>query len=184
MRARQKSKKKNWLLYIHGFSLIEIIIYTALIALVSIFVINSLIRVVDAYNHARAEGEVITNARGILDTVTETIAFSQEAYVPTSRFNVDLGQLSLISPAATTTGHTTSYIDFYIDGGRLWRRQEGQMAEALSAASVMVSRFRLEHIIQKFGREAVRITLTVDYSNKKFPRTITLQTSATMRGNY
>lgn len=166
-----------------GFTLIETIVYVALLGVLSVFVVNSFIQV-DLYARARAEREALANARAVLELVTKNIAQSQSVYAPTSRFNADAGQLSLMSAATSTPGHTTSYIDFWMDGGVLMMRHEGQRALALSAGSVRVTKFHLERIVQAIGREAVRMTIRVDSASAKFPASVTLNATAAIRGNY
>jgi len=167
-----------------GISLIETVVYVALLGMFAVFLANFLIQMTNTYYRARAEREVISNARLLLETLEKSIAQAQEVYSPTSRFNNDTGQLSLITPLGAQPGHTTAYLDFYLDGGRLWTRPEGQTASPISAASVRVSRLRLERIIQSFRREAVRLTLQVDAAQQKIPASITLNATVAIRGNY
>ena len=167
-----------------GIGLVEIIIYIALLGMVSIFVINSFIQIANTYQQARAEREVLSNGRLILETINKAIISSQEVYAPTSRFNDDAGQLSLITPVGATTEHITAFVDFWVDNGQLFMRQEGQGETALSAASVRINKFRMERIVQGLGREAVKITLRVDNAPSKFSASITLNSTSALRGNY
>lgn len=167
-----------------GLSLIEIIVYVALLGMVAVFVTNSLVHLVNAYNRARAEREVISNGRLLIETVTNAAAQAQEVYAPTSRFNDDAGQLSLVTSATSTPDHSTAYMDFWADNGVFLMRQEGQSQATLSAASVRVNVFRVERIVQALGREAIKFTFQVSYANAKFPTSITLHATTALRGNY
>lgn len=167
-----------------GFSLIEIIVYVALLGMAAVFMVNSFMEITAVYARARAEREVLTNARAILETVTDAIASSQSVYGRTSRFNNDAGQLSLATAAASMPAETSAYVDFWVDGGRIFQRIEGQSAVALSASSVWVSEFRFERIIQTLGREAVKATIRVDAAGTKFPASVTLNATTALRGNY
>ncbi len=166
-----------------GISLIEIVIYVALLGGVSVLIANFLIQTVNAYQRAYAEREVISNARLMLENINKSIGQANEVYAPTSRFNQDSGQLSLITQLNTTVGHTTAYVDFWVDNGRLWTRQEGGGETAISAASVRVVKFHLEQIAQGLNREAVKVTIQVD-SASRFPTSITLNSTTAIRGNY
>ncbi len=177
MRCNDKQLKR-------GISLIEAIVYVALLGVVAVFVANSLIQIVHTYARARAEREVLSNARTILERVAKQAAQAQEIYGPTSKFDTDLGQLSLVTSAISTPGHTTAYADFWSDAGAVYVRQEGAGTTMLSAASVRVSVLRFERIIQALGREAVRITIRVDSAAARFPASATLTTTTALRGNY
>lgn len=167
-----------------GITVVDMIVYIALLGLLSISIVNFMIQTLNIYERARAEREVLSNARLLMETVLQTVAESQEVYAPTSRFNDNAGQLSLVSSATTTPEHASVFIDFWVDNGRFFVRREGAGEQALSAATVRVSRFRLERIYQALGREAVRVTLQVDFANTKFPTHTVLVSTAVLRGNY
>lgn len=166
-----------------GISLIEVIIYIAILGGFSVLIANFLLQVTGVYHRARAEREVLSNARLLLETIDKTVSQAREVYVPTSRFNLDLGQLSLSTAIGVQAEHTTSYVDFWIDNGRLWTKQEGGVNTALSASSVKINKFRLERIVQGLGREAVKITLEIS-ATSKFPVISTLNMTTAIRGNY
>ena len=168
----------------NGFSLIEMVIYAALLGMVSVFIVNSFMQITNVYARARAERDVLANARATLETVTDAIASSQTVYGPTSRFNNNAGQLSLATTATSTPGETVSYVDFWVDGGRIFERIPGQSAVALSAGTARVSMFRFERIIQTLGREAIKATIRVDAASTKFPTSVTLNATTALRGNY
>lgn len=176
-RARMRARSR-------GFSLMEVVVYVAILGTISVFIVQSLAAISDVYARATNEREALSNARLVLEAVAKAAAQSREVYAPTSRFGIDAGQLSLVSAAATSSGHETGYVDFWVDRGVAMTRSEGQAPAALSASSVGISVFRFEHIQQALGREAVRITVRADSAAGKFPASVTLQTSASLRGNY
>lgn len=167
-----------------GVTLLEIVVYVALLGIISVYIANFLITVVNTYQRARAEREVLSNGRLVLETINKDIMQATEIYTPTSKFNSDSGQLSLITSIGTPPEHTTQYVDYYVDNGRLWARQEGQSAIPISASSVQITQFRLEQIEQTLNREAVTITLTLNFSQTKFATSITLHATTVLRGNY
>jgi type II secretory pathway pseudopilin PulG len=179
-------RRNKWTIYMKGnkgISIVEVIIYIAILGGLSVLIVNFLLQVTSVYHRARAEREVLSNARLLLETVNKSISPAREVYVPTSRFNTDLGQLSLSTALGAQTGHTASYIDFWIDNGRLWTRQEGGVNTALSAATVRVNKFKAERIVQGLGREAIKVTLEIS-SASKFPISTTLHMTTALRGNY
>jgi len=167
-----------------GYTLIEAIIYAALLATIAVLAVNFLLQVLNVYLRARAEREVLSNARLILETVSKAIAEAAEIYYPTSKFYKDDGQLSLITPSNALPEHTTAYVDFWINEGFMYMRQEGVGTTTLSAASVRVNKFRLERIVQGLGREAVKITLQVSNAPAKVSASTTLNSTIVLKGNY
>jgi len=170
--------------FLTGFTLLEVVVYVALLGVLSVFVVNSFMQVVNLYARARAEREALANARGMLEIIVKNVAQAQEVYTPTSRFNIDAGQLSLVTNATSTLGHTTSYIDIWTDGGAAMIRSEGAGNVTLSAGSVRVTKLYFERIVQAIGREAIRVTIRVDAAGAKFPASVTLISTAAIRGNY
>ena len=167
-----------------GISLIEVVVYVALLGMISVFVANSLIAIAGTYGRARAERDVLNNARSVLELIIKAVAQSQEVYASTSRLNTDAGQLSLVTNATSTPGHTTTYSDIWVDGGAVLMRQEGEGTLTLSASSVRVAALRFERIIQALGREAIRVSIRVETPSSRFPASATLNTTTALRGNY
>lgn len=167
-----------------GISLIEVVVYVALLGMIAVFVSNSLISIINTYARARIEREVLNNARSVLELVTKAIAQSQEIYAPSSRLNTDLGQLSFITNATSTPEHTAAYGDIWVDGGAVLMRLEGEGTLTLSAASVRAATLRFERIIQTPGREAVKVIIRVDAAGSRFPASATLNATTALRGNY
>ena len=167
-----------------GLSLIEVIVYVALLGFVLTLIANFLIQITSAYRTLDQKREAASNARLILETLRNSIEAAREVYAPTSAFNRDLGQLSLVSAEGAGAGHATRYIDFWIDNGRLWIRREGSADETISSARVQVSKLYLERIMQGFGREAVKITLVIDPLNTRVSESVTLHSTFVLRGSY
>lgn len=167
-----------------GIGLVEVIVYAAFLAIVLAFIINTLMQVVQTYQRARADREVIANGRALLETVQRVAAESFAVYGPTSRFQDDAGQLSLVTAHGAPPEHQNAYQDFYVDNNRLWFRKEGEAAYPLSAASVRVSKFYLERIMQGLARESVKVTLRVDANQGKYASSIELHAAVALRGNY
>lgn len=167
-----------------GMTIIEMTVYVGILGILAVFLTTSLLQILSSYQRVRAEREVISNARLLLESINKTIANAQEIYAPTSRFNTNAGQLSLITRIDPTPQHQTKYIDIWIDAGQLLMREEGKSAVTLSAASVSVSQFRVEHIFQGLNRQAIKLTLRVDSVNSKFNSSTTLNSTTALRGNY
>lgn len=167
-----------------GFSLIEMVVYASLLAALSVWLVTISMHMVNAYFLLRAEREVIGNARVLLESVSKNIAEASEVYAPTSRFDSDIGQLSLLTSEGAMPEHETAYVDFWVDNGRLWMRKEGQTSLVLSSTAVRVSQFRLERITQSLSHQAVKITLRIEYGRPKFTANTMLHATMALRGNY
>jgi len=163
----------------------ETVVYVALLGLTTSFFVNSFVQIASVYSRARAEREVLSNARTTLEAVTDAISSARAVYAPTSRFNTDAGQVSLVTDDDTViSGEPSVYTDFWVDGGRIFERKEGGSAIPLSASSVRVSEFRAERIVQALGRESVKMTIRMDAASDRYPASVTLNATTALRGNY
>lgn len=166
-------------------TLVEMILYIAFLGAAMVLVINFMVQVVGVYQNLRAEREVVSNARLVMERVNQAISEAREIYQPTSRFGIQLGQLSLLSRVASTTEHSAGYLDFWVDNGQLWLRSEGQGSLAVSSPSVRIDSFYLEEIAQGLNREAVKVTLRVKYySGSSSIASTTLYSTVSLRGAY
>ena len=165
-----------------GFSLIEAVLYVALLGGISVLIINFAVYTLGVHRRAWSERELVVNGRLAVDTLKRAISEAQSIYGPTSIFDSDMGQVSLVYATSTPT-HTTGYADFWLDNGRLWTRKEGSGELVLSSPAVRIVKFRLERITQAYRREAVRITIQLD-SIGTYPSSVTLNTTSVLRGGY
>jgi hypothetical protein len=156
------------------------------LGLVSVFIANNLSQIVFVFNKIRAEREVNDSARLSLERITKEIQESSSIYAPTSVFQAAFSQISLISAIDPTAEHTTTYVDIYVDNGRLYLKREGAEPLALTSDRVKVSQFRAEHIVQSLGRDAIKITFSVDYNttDARLAESATLHSTIELRGGY
>lgn len=168
----------------NGFSLLEIVIYIALLAVISVFLTQSVLSLATAYRKAQAERDVLAAGRTAMETISREVQRAKSVYQPTSVFAADAGQLSLETPLDPMSGESAAYADFYVDNGRLYEKREGADALPLTPESVNVAKFYVERI-PAGSRESARITLEiVSRPPGKLDARATLISSFTPRGNY
>jgi len=78
-----------------GFSVIETLIYVAILGAVVSTAIYFLANTFKTYSKIYAQKEVAVNIQYALDMLTEEIRFSKNIYSPTSAFDQDNGQISV-----------------------------------------------------------------------------------------
>ncbi len=167
-----------------GVTLIEMMAYVGIVAVVGLIMMNFVIAIADVYGRLRAEREVLANGRQAIETLRYAVSHAEGVYRPTSNFNADTSQLSLVTSIGAQSEHTTNYIDYWLDDGALLVKTEGVATSSVTARTVRVTRFKTEHLLQGIGRQAVKITLELESANPKFPTSVTLESTTAMRGNY
>ncbi|MFA5954428.1 MAG: hypothetical protein WC817_02755 [Patescibacteria group bacterium] len=168
-----------------GVSLFEVVIYVAFFLVLTILITNVSTQLIAVNQNTRATNDIIASARFAVDTIAQEVRHAKSVYSPTSVFDVSPGQLSLETTRDLPDGETSTFVDFYIDTGRLYLRREGQDPIRLTSDSVIVEGLTFSYLNQSVLTPAVRMSITVaNYgasSGNVSHRTITLVTTAALR---
>ncbi len=172
---QNKSNKK-------GFSLIEIIIYTTLLSLVSILVISNIITLFKNYNLVKLNQEIEYNAISILNKLHNNISNSDNIVLDKSSFGVNEGFLS-ISKASTTNNGVNDVYKFYIENDYMKYMINDLYIGNLTNKYVKISEFKIFNILNS-NKGAVKIEFVLENKSnrvndikisKKFYTTIQLR---------
>src|SRR3989338_4832738 len=170
-----------------GFTIIEMVFYTAIVGIIGTVLMLFLFNSLKAYNKTQAVQHVFNNVNGSLRTITDEIKYARGIYTPTSVLNNDSGQLSLETALNAPTGETATFVDFYLDNGRIYEKREGSLAVALTSERVFITALRFSSLsnsgkisatAQITGRINTTSTKPEDQAN------LTLTSSASLRGAY
>jgi prepilin-type N-terminal cleavage/methylation domain-containing protein len=166
-----------------GFTLTEVLIYSAILAIISLVVlvfINQLLGVNETTRRAR---ESTDNARRSIDTIAQEVRHAESVYTPTSSFGSSPGQLSLETTRDVPANEETTYVDFYVDNQQLFVKREGQNAQLLTSEKVRVTSLTFTNLVGATTWPAVRISLTVEYRDPiNGPKNqVTMTTTAVLR---
>ena len=154
-----------------GFTLIEMVIYTALVGIISVVLFGIIFFVIRVNNKITSLSIVSSNAHSAMERMTYEIANSKYIYLPTSSFDVCNGdpgkecQLSLATEVDATANEDITFVDFYLENKTIFlKKEELILPVALISSDVFVS--KLEFSYYKNGsRESVTIDMTVQSKN-------------------
>ncbi len=142
---------------LNGFTLIETLLYIALLGLILGSVSTFMVWVLKVNVKVRAMEEVISNAERAKDVIVQETRQAVSLYTPTTTSS----QLSLESQVNTPAQEAHTFVDFFLCGTSLCKKTEGQNPIAITGSSVQVSSFQVTEI----ANESIRIHLVVDYPN-------------------
>ena len=145
-----------------GFTLIEILVYIAVLSVVILAVSSFFLWVTNVNAKVRAMREVADNARRAIEIMTQEVKEAKGIYTPTSTFSSHPGQLSLETIKYLPTGETTTYLDFYLCGTQLCLKKESQDPIALTSDRVEVKNLQFQQVVTA-AVPSVQIDLRVDY---------------------
>lgn len=164
-----------------GFSIVEIIAYFSILAIVSTLVITSIINLFKNYNIVKINQEIEYNAISILDKLTRDVRDANKINIQNSSFSVPEGSVS-VDVSSSTNSLVTNNIKFYLENNKIKYMQDGVYFGNLSTNSVNVSSFKVFYI-NASSSEAVKVELDLSANAnpgintiyKKFYTTIQLR---------
>ncbi len=162
-----KTEKNN-----SGYTLIEMIVYVALIGIVSVFIYGAILFVYCGNKRIINLTRINSNAYSAMERIRYEIENSNYVYLPTSNmknYNYDLAkadQLSLATGIGVLTHEEITFVDIYIENGTIFLKKE-ELAEpiALTSSGVTVSDLSFFSYYQNGSRESVSVDITIEPKN-------------------
>lgn len=162
-----------------GFTLIEILIYIAIIGGVVATFVSFALQITNSRNKTYAVQEVQANIRTALGIVTQKIRSANSINTSTSIFDVDPGYLSL---AMTSSTLNPTIFGLNQDNGVLEMKEGTSASSTITADEVNITNLQFTNLTDS-GREHVRIQMTAEFSstNTNFSFSQSIQTAVSTR---
>lgn len=144
-----------------GFTMIEFLLYFALLAMVMGAVTLFAVDVVKSRNKTRIVAEVEQNARFGMSRILRSVRQADELNIGASTFDADAGVLSL-GTSATSTDPTV----FDLQDGVLRIKEGAGAATALTTDGVIVTKLRFSRDNLPGGSRAVTVELGLKYATE------------------
>jgi Tfp pilus assembly protein PilW len=164
-----------------GTSIIELIVYGAILAFLSVFAINTFLVISSALAEARLRRQVNANAELIMERLMREIRFGKSTDVA-SVFGAHPSRL-VFTTFASPTDDTEVAADFYVTGTGIFFQKGGFSALKLNTDDVGVTNFVLRQITASVST-AVKIELEIEASTTKKIVREKFYGTAVMRGSY
>ncbi len=170
-----------------GFTLMEMVIYIAIMIIIVVMIGGFIPQLVRENLYMQSKGEVLENTKAALDIMGQEIKHASGVYTPTSVFDSSPGQLSLETTRNTIATEDNTFIDFYVDDGRLYEKKEEQDAELITSEKIKVDDLTFTYLNSDESYQAVRISMTAYFDSPSAEvqdqSTVTLTTTVSLR-NY
>lgn len=165
-----------------GFTLIEVLVYATLLAIISLVVLLFVNQLLGVNETTRRTRESLDNARRSLETIAQEIRHADSIYTPTSVFGTSPRQLSLATTRDLPDDENLTFVDFYVDAGSLYLKREGQSDQLLTSEKVKVTNLTFVNN-STGGGDAIRISITIEYKDPtNGPKNaVTLTSTAVLR---
>ena len=155
-----------------GFSLIESLIYIAILAIMTTLIVNMLIVTVRSYNNLKISRNINNSMIMSLERITRSIKSADNVLVLESTFDTHPGVLTLQAGATTT--------EFYLSGGTLRVKENTIDTGSLTQQNLSVDSLVFT-LFDNGTSKGVRINMTVSIIYKDTVRTKDFYSFAVLR---
>ena len=139
-----------------GYSLIELVIYIALFAVLSVVLVKSLVTVMRTYGTSKRYRALQNNGELVMERITRELREGTTA--TTSSCATTIGTLSIASTDASSTSHTNA---FAVQNGIVQLTTDGGTANNISTSEVSATALTFCPITTA-TTTAVKVTLTLN----------------------
>jgi hypothetical protein len=166
-----------------GFSLIEIVIYSAILAVITVFSINMILITNTAFGKARTSRNVNGQAVAAMERIIREVRLANDIDTSGSTFDVHPGVLTL-NTVVSASDSTATTRKFFLQGNDLML-QEGVSAAVLLTSGVEVTNLIFWDINSaSSSSRATRTELTITGGVGRFGSAAKLYGTAVLRGSY
>lgn len=166
-----------------GFTLMEILVYVAVLAIIISAISSFLLWAIDSNTKTRVMRETLDNARRAMEIMIYEIKEAKSIYTPTTTST----QLSLETTHYVPEGEKKTYIDFYLCQSRLCLKKESQDPIALTSDKVEIKNLSFTQVATTSTNPSIEINLAIKYkspSNQpEYQAAVNLSSTASLR-NY
>ncbi len=163
-----------------GFSLPEMIIYLAVLTILTTAIVGALLGLSSTYRQLRAVKHIERSGILSMERMTREIKNATTIDVGQSVLGSGPGTLTL---NATTLGGNARVVKFYVENGTLKVSQNGALEGPLSSKKASTTNL-VFYRISTPNSEAVRIVLTLSATSSNYARTERFYGTAILRGSY
>ncbi len=168
-----------------GFTLMEILVYVALVGIVAGAITGFGIWAIRAGAKIKMENEVMNNARRAMETMVYEIKKSAGVYTPTSNFEINPGQLSLEQMTESIPQEEKTFVDFFQCGEALCLKRERAAPIALTNEKVRLTNLQFKQLVNSVTSPSIQISLSLEGiaagSRPEGQASISLTTTANLR---
>jgi prepilin-type N-terminal cleavage/methylation domain-containing protein len=163
-----------------GFSLIEMIIYIAIVSMMMMLVVGTMFGVVNAYAELRLVRNVENSAIISLDRLMREIRQASSVDTVQSTFGTNPGTLVLNT---TDTSGATTTVEFYITNGVMNVKKGGVFIGPLTSSSTAITNLVYTYLSTTTS-SAIKIDMTLSSTRKATTKTGSFHTTTVLRGMY
>ncbi|KKT21256.1 MAG: hypothetical protein UW04_C0007G0008 [Parcubacteria group bacterium GW2011_GWB1_43_8] len=169
--------KKNSL----GSSLLETLIYAAILGMVAVFATGSILAMLRSYSSVKMSRDLNFSTSVAMERMANEIRLANNIDDAGSVFDASPGKLKL--DTVDGSGLATT-IEFFLSGAGIFVKEGSGASEALTASSTEITSLIFNKITSSAVSKAVKISLIAKAKGGRMEKTEKFYNTAILRGSY
>lgn len=163
-----------------GFTLVELIVYVAILAVVTVLAIQSTMTMTRAFADLRVSRDLNSSATALFERITRDVRSAESVDTAQSTLGTSPGRLMLNT---TDTSGTAMTVEYYVESGLVKIRENGVAQGAIMGSHTTIGSFVVRHLTN-ITTEAVRVEATITATRGDITKTRSFYTTTVIRGSY
>lgn len=163
-----------------GYSLIEMIVYIAIFAVLAVLVINSFIVVLSSFNQTRTNRDLLESGNTMFERVSREIRLANSVTTGESTLGSSPGVLTL---SGIDDVGASRVVKFIVENGKLNLYEDGVLVGPLNGQNTQVTSLIFRQITTT-NSSAVKVELTLQDLRGKNRKTVNFYDTVILRGGY
>lgn len=164
-----------------GFTLVEMIVYAAVLGIIAVLSINSMLAMTRAFTDLRVSRDLNSSATALFERITRDIRGAYDIDAAQSTFGVHPGRLMLDTKDSSGANNTT--IEYYVTGNRVNIREGGVDQGSIMTTGTSVTSFVVRQLTST-NTKAVKVEATISATRANITKTRNFYTTVVLRGTY
>jgi len=164
-----------------GSSLLETLIYAAILGMVAVFATGSILAMMRSYSSVKMSRDLNFSASVAIERMANEIRLANNIDDAGSVFAASSGKLKLNT--VDSLGSATT-IEFFLSGAGIFVKEGSGASEALTASSTEITSLIFNKITSSAVSKSVKISLTAKAKGGRMEKTEKFYNTAILRGSY
>ncbi len=163
-----------------GFSLIEMVVYVSIFAMLAVVVINSYMVIVASFNRTQTNRDLQESGNAVMERISREIRQAKSITVANSTLGTTPGTLEM---ATTDASGTSATVKFILESGGVNIYSNGTLIGNLVGQNVTATSLIFRQMTTTAGT-GVKVELTLQDARGKEHRTENFYDTVILRGDY
>ena len=163
-----------------GFSLTEMVIYVAILSVLTIVTVNSTFSAIRSFAEFRVSRDLNSSGASLMERLTREIRMANGIDAPNSALGTNPGRLKLLTK---DTGGANTTVEFYIENNLLKIKEGGVAAGSLTSSTTAVTNF-IARSLTNANSSAIKAEIGLTATRGNISKSGNFYTTIILRGGY